>query len=278
MAGRQALGSDVAGNFRVVSTQSSPRTQRPSIGGTANGLPKRGAPSGSTLLTALRSTQRLSTGSLSKGGSRRAEKRKQCCKPCSPEGADCTLATGASPWSAAERIPRFLFPFLLEAPSGRVNSISVAPPGLKKDGGRAAFSPRASAAVPTSRDYGGRARPWLENNGGPPARTARRGEKQDGVAGNRPLDHARGRPEVLEGRKNEISMVFPEFAEKVARPLFPNLSAPAPGKITLCDSVTREGLAYSSTPRTTTGMSMSETPRASRSQTNCSKYETPVDI
>ena len=34
----------------------------------------------------------------------------------SPGGAACTLATGASPWSAAERIPRFLFPFLLEAP------------------------------------------------------------------------------------------------------------------------------------------------------------------
>ena len=33
-----------------------------------------------------------------------------------------------------------------------------------------------------------------------------------------------------------------------------------------------------SIPRINTGISMSETPRFSRSQTNCSKYDTPVDI
>ena len=47
---------------------------------------------------------------------RKSEKQNQYCEPCSPEGADCSLATGASPWSTAEGIPRFLFPFLLEAP------------------------------------------------------------------------------------------------------------------------------------------------------------------
>lgn len=35
---------------------------------------------------------------------------------------------------------------------------------------------------------------------------------------------------------------------------------------------------YSSIPRINTGISISETPRCSKSQINCSKYETPVDI
>jgi len=85
-------------------------------------------------------------------------------EPCSPEGADCALATGASPVGAActlgtaarpwngnapPTLPHF---FPVRAPSGRVNSISVAPPGLKKDGGRPAFSPRASAFAKATAD------------------------------------------------------------------------------------------------------------------------------
>jgi len=58
-----ALRSPVAGNRKTEIGIVSPELRKK---GTANGLPKRGAPSGSTLLTAL---------SLSKGGSRRAEKR-----------------------------------------------------------------------------------------------------------------------------------------------------------------------------------------------------------
>jgi hypothetical protein len=55
---------------------------------------------------------------------------------------------GASPWSAAEKIPQFLFPFLLETPAGRVSrraGISRPAGAQKGRGGRAAFSPRARA-------------------------------------------------------------------------------------------------------------------------------------
>jgi len=73
--------------------------------------------------------------------------------------------------------PSVSFSFSSGSPGGAREQHFSRPAGAQKGWGQAGFF---TTGFCLRQGFGGQVRPWLENNGGPPARTTRRGKKQDG--------------------------------------------------------------------------------------------------